>query len=234
MVYIFSLLEAFVPWWTSVECRHVLVCPKHPQKCLLRLGTVEGCSGTFQSLEAGCVFADEWFAQHTSATYIINVFVTSWFVPSNAQDKSTRSAARSDVAGAFIRAESATLRLSSCTGHSFHFTVSGLPSESKDGSRLVEFFGTVHSEGQIIFSPFSLWFLLHNPAKQRDSAPEWRGGITQVCFWTIMIWKTLLSFPIMYSPCKNAMGKHSLCPKRMLHDDLSAPICSPYQEERLR
>lgn len=50
-------------------------CPRHTQKCLLRLGTAEGRCGTSRSLEAGFVFADEWFVRHTSATYIINVFV---------------------------------------------------------------------------------------------------------------------------------------------------------------
>lgn len=166
-------------------------CPRHTQKSLLRLGTVEGRCGTSQSLEAGFVFADEWFVQHTSAIYIINVFVCfprfTSHPDANARDKSTRSAAGSDVAGAFIRAENATLKLSSCTGHSFHFTASDLPSESTEGFGLVEFFDIAYPEDQIIFSTFSLWFLLHNPAKQRDAPPEWRGGITQVCLWTIMI-----------------------------------------------
>lgn len=115
------------------------------------------------------------------------VYFASWFVPSSARDKSTRSAARSDVAGAFIGAENATLKLWSCTGHSFHFTASDLPSESTEGFGLAAFFDIVYPEGQIIFSTFTLWFLLHNPAKHRDAPPEWRGGITQVCLWTIMI-----------------------------------------------
>lgn len=167
-------------------------CPRHTQKCLPRLGTAEGRCGTSRSLEAGFVFADEWFVRHTSATYIVNVFVCFPRFTSHpdlfpqVHETNPHAPLHVQMSQELLFAENETLKLWSCTGHSFHFTASDLPSESTEGFGLVAFFDIVYPEGQIIFT-FSLWFLLHNPAKHRDAPPEWRGGITQVCLWTIMI-----------------------------------------------